>query len=85
MKVRGGFLTVEEAEMQRKRLLADIASGEIEVRSVTADHFLSAERLIARHGYKHRLRALDALRLAVAVEFEQPKGTWPSLNEHASR
>ena len=44
MKVRSGFLTVEEAEMQRERLLADIASGEIEVRSVTADHFSSAER-----------------------------------------
>ena len=68
MKVRGGFLTVEEAEMQRERLLADIASGEIEVRSLTADHFSSAERLIARHGYQHRLRTLDALQLAVAVE-----------------
>jgi predicted nucleic acid-binding protein len=68
MKVRSGFLTVEEVEMQRERLLADIASGEIEVRSVTADHFSSAERLIARHGYKHRLRTLDALQLAVAVE-----------------
>lgn len=70
MKVRGGFLTVEEAEMQRERLLADIASGEIEVRSVTADHFSSAEQLIARHGYTHRSRTLDALQLAVAVAVE---------------
>jgi hypothetical protein len=50
MKVRGGFLTVEEAEMQRERLLADIANGEIQVRSLTAGHFTSAEHLIARHG-----------------------------------
>jgi len=68
MKVRGGFLTVEEAEMQRERLMADIASGEIEVRSVTAGHFTIAEQLIARHGYTHRLRTLDALQLAVACE-----------------
>jgi predicted nucleic acid-binding protein len=49
--------------------LADIANGEIEVSSVTAGHFTAAEQLIARHGYKHRLRTLDALQLAVAVEF----------------
>jgi predicted nucleic acid-binding protein len=33
-------------------------------RSLTA-----AEQFIARHGYKYRLRTLDALQLAVAVEF----------------
>lgn len=67
MKVRSGFLTVEEAEMQRERLMADIASGEIEVRGMTASHFAGAEQLIARHGYTHRLRTLDALQLAVAI------------------
>lgn len=67
-RVRSGFLTVEEAEMQRERLMADIASGEIEVRSVTASHFTAAEQLIARHGYTNRLRTLDALQLAVACE-----------------
>jgi predicted nucleic acid-binding protein len=68
MKVRSGFVTVAEAEMQRERLMADIASGEIEVRSMTAGHFASAEQLIGRHGYTHRLRTLDALQLAVALE-----------------
>jgi predicted nucleic acid-binding protein len=68
MKVRGGFLTVEEAEMQRERLMADIASGEIEVRSVTAAHFTTAEQLISRHSYTRRLRTLDALQLAVAFK-----------------
>jgi predicted nucleic acid-binding protein len=67
MKVRSGFVTVAEAEMQRERLMADIASGEIEVRSMTAGHFASAEQLIG-HGYTHRLRTLDALQLAVALE-----------------
>ena len=68
MKVRSGFLAVEESELQRERLLADIASGEIEMRSVTADYFATAEKLIARYGYKHRLRNLDALQLAFACE-----------------
>lgn len=68
MKVRSGFLTVEEAEKQRERLMADIASREIEVRGMAASHFAGAEKLIRRHGYTHRLRTLDALQLAVAIE-----------------
>ena len=68
MKVRSGFLTVEEAEMQRGRLLAEIASVEIEVRSMTVGHFAAAKQLIGRHGYARRLRARDALQLAVAIE-----------------
>lgn len=68
MKVRSGFLIVEEAEMQRRRLLADIASGEIEVRGMTVGDYAAAEQLIARHGYTHRLRTLDALQLSVALD-----------------
>jgi hypothetical protein len=59
MKVRSGFLTVEEAEMQRERLMADIASGEIEVRSMTASHFVGAEQLIRRHGLLYVFVAME--------------------------
>lgn len=54
--------------MQRARLLLDIAAGDIEVYSITEDHFMAAEQLIGRHGFSHRLRTLDALQLAAALD-----------------
>jgi predicted nucleic acid-binding protein len=68
MKVRGGVITRNEAGVQRARLLIDIAAGEIEVCAWTSDHFRAAERLIGRHSSSHRLRTLDALQLAVALD-----------------
>ena len=72
MKVRSGVLDRQAAGMQRARLMLDIAAGDIEVYILTVDHFATAERLIGRHGFYGRLRALDALQLAVALDlFEQ--------------
>ena len=68
MKVRSGVLHQKAAGMQRARLLLDVAAGDIEVYGVTPDHFLMAERLIGRHGFTFRLRTLDALQLAVALD-----------------
>jgi predicted nucleic acid-binding protein len=68
MKVRSGVLDRRGAGMQRARLLLDIASGDIEIYSLTEDHWISAERLIGRYGFSHRLRTLDALQLAVALD-----------------
>ena len=68
MKVRGGFLDRRDAGMQRARFLVDVAAGDIEVVRVTTDHFASAERLIGRHSFAKRLRTLDALQLAVALD-----------------
>jgi hypothetical protein len=48
--------------------MLDIAAGDIEVYRVTDDHFVAAERLIGRHSFAHRLRTLDALQLAVALD-----------------
>jgi hypothetical protein len=70
MKVRSGFLDRRGAGMQRARFLLDIASGDIEVYSLTEDHCISAERLIGRHSFSHRLRTLDALQLAVALDLQ---------------
>jgi len=71
MKVRSGILDPKAAGMQRSRFLLDIAAGEIEVYSVTEDHFTTAERLIMHLGFQHRLRTLDALQLAVALDLAQ--------------
>jgi predicted nucleic acid-binding protein len=68
MKARSGVLDGRSVGMLRARLLLDIAADDIEVYSVTEDHFNAAERLIGRHGLSHRLRTLDALHLAVALD-----------------
>lgn len=68
MKVRAGVLDRAAAGEQRARLLLDIACGDIEVYTVTEDHFAAAGRLIGRHGFEHRLRTLDAVQLAVALD-----------------
>ncbi len=54
--------------MQRARLLLDVAAGDIEVYGVTPDHFVTAGHLIGRYGFTYRLRTLDALQLAVALD-----------------
>ena len=68
MKVRAGVLNRAAAGLQRARLMLDIAAGAIEVYSLAEDHFTSAERLIGRHGFARRLRTLDPLQLAVALD-----------------
>ena len=68
MKVRSGFLDRKDAGMQRARFLVDVAAGDIEVVRVTTSHFAIAERLIGRHSFLKRLRTLDALQLAVALD-----------------
>ncbi len=71
MKVRSGVLDRKSAGLQRARFMLDIAAGDIEVYSVTGDHFVIAERLIGRHSFSRRLRTLDALQLAVAQDLSQ--------------
>ena len=68
MKVRGGFIDRKDAGLQRARFVLDVAAGDIEVIRVTTDHFASAERLIGRHSFAKRLRTLDVLQLAVALD-----------------
>jgi hypothetical protein len=73
LKVRAGVLDRVAAGLQRTRLMLDIASGAIEVYSMTDDHFAEAERLIGQHSYTDRLRTLDALQLAVALDLASQK------------
>ena len=68
LKVRSGVLTATSAGMQRARLMLDIAAGDIEVYRLTERHLAVAETLIGRHSFTRRLRTLDALQLAVALD-----------------
>lgn len=68
MKVRSGVLQQAAAALQRQRLLPDVAASVLEVSKVTEEHFAMAERLIARHSFLSRLRTLDAIQLAVALD-----------------
>ena len=77
VKVRTGTLDRQLAGQQRAALLLDLASGAVEVYSITDLHFKHAERLIGRHSFTYRLRTLDALQLAVAVDLASQ-----SLVEH---
>lgn len=48
--------------------MLDIASGAVEVYGVSDTHVKDAERLIGSHSFTRRLRTLDALQLAVALD-----------------
>ena len=68
MKVRSGVLSREAAGLQRARYLLDVAAGEIEVYKLTDAHVAIAQRLIGQYSFSIRLRTLDALQLAVALD-----------------
>jgi uncharacterized protein len=68
LKVRSKMITTQAAGLQRSHLMLDVAASAIEVYSLTEDHFAAAARLIGQYGAASRLRALDALQLAVALD-----------------
>jgi hypothetical protein len=49
-------------------LLLHVAVRDFDVFTVTDSHFGAAGNLVVRHGFNRRLRTLDALQLAVAVD-----------------
>jgi predicted nucleic acid-binding protein len=68
VKVRTGHIVEATASALWIQSLADLASGTFEVLPITDAHYALAEEFIARHGFRYRLRTLDALQLAVAVD-----------------
>jgi len=68
MKVTMGVIDRYLAGQQRAAILLDIACGAVEVFSLTDGHLKDAERLIGRHSFTRKLRTLDALQLAVALD-----------------
>jgi hypothetical protein len=56
-----------------RQFRGDIATEKLEVFSIGEREFSSAESLMERHAFNLRLRALDALQLAVALELRNPR------------
>ena len=67
-RVRGGGVTVGELHELRRKLKGDIRSKRLIVQGTFRYHYRAAEQLIITHGPTKRLRTLDALQLAVALE-----------------
>jgi predicted nucleic acid-binding protein len=67
-KVRSNSITSQQANLLRARLMADIATGQIEVFGLGTYHLEIAGRLIQQHAFRLRLRTLDAIQLAVALD-----------------
>ncbi len=68
-KVRAGTISAADFDALRRRFLADLAKKKrpLSVRLV-ALHFREGERLLRQHALTVRLRTLDALQLAVALD-----------------
>ena len=67
-KVRAGEATLADFELLRKKFGDDLKSKRIVVKTLYRRHQQAAEKLIAAHGPFRRLRTLDALQLAMAIE-----------------
>jgi predicted nucleic acid-binding protein len=68
LKVRTGEIAEADFAVLVKRLKADIGARRFLVTRVLRRHFDGAEKLIRQYGPKQRLRSLDALHLALALD-----------------
>jgi uncharacterized protein len=73
-KVREGTIPAPELTEVYGRFFADITHRRVQIVRMTDDHYRAAERLVRKYGPvagAPRLRTLDALQLAVALEVHQ--------------
>ena len=70
-KVRTGELSASAFTVLRKRFLNDAGSGRPKLIRLLVKHFKEADRLIGQHGLARRIRTLDALQLAVALDLHR--------------
>jgi hypothetical protein len=70
-KVRTGDLSASAFTVLRKRFLGDVGSGRPKLARLVVKHFKEADRLIGQHGLARRIRTLDALQLAVAIDLQR--------------
>jgi uncharacterized protein len=68
IKVRTGTINRGDADSFLRQFQTDILTGRIELFSTGEPEFASAETLVKSHAFDLRLRALDAIQLAVALE-----------------
>ena len=73
-KVRAGAISVADFETLRRRFAADLTKTKRLLGTrLLVSHYQEAERLLRQHGTARRLRTLDALQLAVALELHGKK------------
>ena len=65
IKVRTQSISREDADLFLRQFRRDIATGKVEIFSIAESEFAMAELLVERDAFNQRLRALDALQLAV--------------------
>jgi predicted nucleic acid-binding protein len=70
-KVRTGDLSASAFTALRKRFLNDVGSGRPKLVRLLVKHFKEADRLIGQHGLTRRIRTLDALQLALALDLQR--------------
>jgi hypothetical protein len=68
IKVRTGIIGRDDAELLLRQFQEDVVLGKFEVFSVGDAQFSLAEKLIGKYAFDQRLRTLDALKMAVALE-----------------
>jgi len=68
IKVRTQSIGRDDANLFLGQFRKDIATGKLQVFSIGESEFTTAELLVERYAFDSRLRALDALQLAVALE-----------------
>jgi uncharacterized protein len=73
IKVRTESISRQDAAVFLNQFRRDIANGKLEVFSVAESEFAMAEVLLDRYAFDFRLRALDAIQLAVALELRNQK------------
>jgi hypothetical protein len=73
-KMRAGTISLVDFDVLRRRFSADLTKTKrlLGTRILVA-HYQEAERLLRKHGPVRRLRTLDALQLAVALDLHRRK------------
>jgi predicted nucleic acid-binding protein len=73
IKVRTQSISREDADAFLRQFRRGVTSGKLEVFSIGESEFTAAESLVERYAFDSRLRALDSLQLAVALELRNQK------------
>jgi predicted nucleic acid-binding protein len=73
IKVRTQSIDRKDAELFLRQFRRDVATGRLEVFSIGESDFALADSLVECYAFDSRLRALDALQLAVALELRSRK------------
>jgi hypothetical protein len=68
IKVRTHSINRDDAGIFLRQFRGDVAIGKLEVFSIGESEFAMTELLVERYAFDVRLRALDAIQLAVAME-----------------